>query len=868
MRTACLGPPRFPRWAMTKFAVWVERHSLVDDLDEEFADRMEKEGRRKARAWYWVQVLRSVPSVFIYSLFRSAVMTGNYAKIALRNIRKQKAFSFINIVGLAVGLSICLFAFRLIVSMYGSDAFHEKKDRIYRVVSEVTDGERSAELATAPFPLAQALGQRPDVENVVRIKKNFGGPAVLDDKVLQVQGLYADRDFFKVFSFPLEAGDPETALIEPFSLVLAKELAGKFFGQENPVGRTLSLKGTGDFKITGVLKDVSKLRSHMRFECLASLETLAALERRQVVPPVLENWDGFYETYVYFLLRKDATPFGIEDFLLALAGAHYPEKEKTPRFSLQALTKISPGSNLGNFLSTSAVSPQTPLLLISIAVLIVVIACFNYANLSLAKAFTRAKEVGIRKAIGANRRRLVAQFIGEAVTTSLVALVLALFLLEFVVPRFFNRLPFAAEGASGSIALSAPAAILLAVLIGVFAGTVPAVLFSKFDPVTVLRDATRTRLFSRLALRRGLAVFQFFVSFFFIITTLVVFLQVRHVERIDRGFRAENILNVELGDVDYGLFKQEISNHPAIIGISATDAVLCTGSRGIMTVKTPEAPDFGEIDCLLVDENFLKNFEIPLLAGRSFPAGGTRDGESFTIINEKAVDTLHLSSASDAIGKRLIFGGGKSLEIIGVVKNFASQSLDSEIRPLVLRIMPKYFRFANIRIAAGDRAPILNFLAEKWKKLEPYEPFRYGFLEDQIAAYLAEGRDLLRAVSFVAFLAIMIAFFGLLGMVIYDTDARVKEIGIRKVMGASVPEIVIVLSRGFVDLLVLGALLATPVAWFVNNMILRASANRIRLGPGIFGLGFFFMLALGLAIILTQTIRAATGNPVDSLRYE
>jgi putative ABC transport system permease protein len=275
-----------------------------------------------------------------------------------------------------------------------------------------------------------------------------------------------------------------------------------------------------------------------------------------------------------------------------------------------------------------------------------------------------------------------------------------------------------------------------------------------------------------------------------------------------------------------------------------------------------------EIDCLLADENFLENFEIPLLVGRQFPPGGSAEGESFTIINERAAASLGFRSPQEAIGKSLVFGGDKSLEIIGVVRNFVSQSLGGEIRPLVLRIMPQYFRYANVRIEGGDPAAALNFLAEKWKVLEPYEPFEYGFLSDQIDAYQAEGKTMLRAVSFVAFLAILIAFFGLLGMVIYDTDARVKEIGIRKVMGASVPEIVAGLSRSFVSLLVLGAVLAMPAAWFVNNMFLQSSANRIRLGPGIFGLGLALMLALGLATILSQTVRAATGNPVDSLRYE
>jgi putative ABC transport system permease protein len=287
-----------------------------------------------------------------------------------------------------------------------------------------------------------------------------------------------------------------------------------------------------------------------------------------------------------------------------------------------------------------------------------------------------------------------------------------------------------------------------------------------------------------------------------------------------------------------------------------------------MKTKTPEDADFREIDCLLADESFIENFKIPLLAGRRFPSSSTRDGETSAIINERAVASLGFASPADAVGKRLIFGRDRALEIIGVVADFASQSLEGEIRPLVLRIMPQYFRYANVRIADGDPAPVLNFLAEKWKALEPYEPFRYGFLEDQIEAYQAEGRQMLGAVSFIAFLAVLIAFFGLLGMVIYDTDARVKEIGIRKVMGASVPEIVIALSRSFISLLVLGAVLATPAAWFVNNMFLQSSANRIRLGPGIFGFGLALMLALGLATILSQTVRAATGNPVDSLRYE
>jgi putative ABC transport system permease protein len=325
---------------------------------------------------------------------------------------------------------------------------------------------------------------------------------------------------------------------------------------------------------------------------------------------------------------------------------------------------------------------------------------------------------------------------------------------------------------------------------------------------------------------------------------------------------------VELQGVDYGLFKQEISSHPSVAGVSATDVVLCTGSRGIMRVKSPENGEDREIDFLAVDERFLENHGMALLAGRPFPPAAGGDRDRLAIINEKAVAALRLSSPQDAVGGPLVLGNGKSLEIVGVVRDFPSQSLDGEIRPLVLRIMPQYFRYANIRLEPGDPGPVLDFLAEKWKGLEPYEPFTFAFLTDQIAAYQEEGHSLLRAVSFIAFLALTIAFFGLLGMVIYDMDARVKEIGVRKVLGASVAGIAVSLSRGFVVLLALGAALATPAAWVFNRMVLLESANRIRLGPGIFGLGFLFLLALGLATIFSQTIRAAAGDPVDSLRYE
>lgn len=867
MKDNSARPPKIPEWLLTKLSYWIEKNSLIDDLEEEYRINLSKHGKTYSWLWYWSQIFRAIPTIVSYSLYRNAVMFKNYALIALRNIRKRKIFSFINIAGLAISLSLCLFVVKLTFTLYSSDQFHEKRDRIYRVISRVIDENDVIELATAPLPLVYELEQIPEIETVVRIKKNFGGAAAAMKKVLMIQGFYADRDFFHVFSYELEAGDPKTALSEPYSLVVTRELAQKFFGSESSVGEILSIQDVGDFKITGVIKDTSKLHSHMRFECLASLSTLNSLEKQKKISTSLENWKNLNDNYVYFLLRENASPNRIKELFPAIVKKHYADTETEYIYSLQALTRISPGKNLGNFLSTPAVSPQLPLMLSSIALLIMIIACFNYTNLSLAKALSRAKEVGIRKAIGANRFKLITQFIGEAVTYALIAFILALILLKLVIPVFVSQMPLATGMESQSLGVTL-FFILFTVFTGILAGIIPALYISKFNPAEVLRDITKAKVFSRINLRRALVVFQFFISFIFIITTIVFYKQIRFEKNIDTGFNAENILNVELQNTNYETFKQEMSTHPAVSRISASAFILCTGTRWGTRAKTPEASEFLDVDFISIDHDFIDNLELELVAGENFPEMTHSENERFVILNEMAVERFGFESPLDALGQIITFRENKHLEIIGVVKNFLSQSVSSPVYPLVLRIVPEYFEYANLKIRTDDLESTLLFLETKWKELEPFRPFRYGFFKDQLEDYYAEVENVLRGVSFITFLAILIAFFGLLGMVIYDTEARVKEIGIRKVMGASVIDIILVTSRSFVFLLLLAAALATPVSWLTNSLILRDFSHRIELGFGIFAFGLLIMFALGFITIFSQTIKAAFGNPADSLRYE
>jgi putative ABC transport system permease protein len=860
-------PPKFPEWILTKLTAWVEKHSLLDDLEEEFSKKSSDRGKTFSRLWYWFQAFRAIPSILFYSLYRNFIMTKNYALIALRNIRKHKVFSFINIMGLAIGISLCLFVISLIFFMYGSDRFHEKKDRIYRVVSEVITENAVHERATAPMPLAAELEQNPGVETVVRIKKNFGGAAVYKEKGFLVNGLYADKDFFRVFSFELELGDPSTALTEPYSLVLTKELAQKFFDDRNPTGEILSIQDVGDFTITGIMEDVSKLQTHMKFECLASVSTLVSLENQKKIYTSLTNWKNLNDNYIYFLLHENASPETIEQTLPGIVKTHYEDAENEYRYSLQALTKISPGKNLGNNISATPVPKEAPLFLSTIALIIMIIACFNYTNLSLAKALSRAKEVGIRKTIGANRFKLITQFIGESITYSLIALGIAFLLYKLLVPQFFKSilLYVGMEELGFGLILSF---VLFALFIGFLAGIIPAIFISKFNPTEVLKDITKTKVFSRVNLRRALVVIQFFISFIFIITTIVLFKQIHFQKNIDLGFQTENILNVELQGTDYEIFQQEVSNHPGISTVSASAFIPCTGMAWLERAKRSESEEYFNIDFMSIDNHFIPNFGLELVAGRNFPDTANPDNERFVILNELAVGLFGFLSPVDAIGQTVIFEKNIQLEIIGVVNDFLSRDTQNQATPMALRVVPKYFEYANLKITSDDVEPTLLFLETKWKKLQPYRPIRYAFFEDQLEDYYAGTDNALQGLSFVTFMAVLIAFFGLLGMVIYDTEARVKEIGIRKVMGASIWDIILVTSKSFVFLLLLAAGLAIPVAWFANHMILQTMANRITLGFGIFYQGLLIMFALGFLIIFSQTIKAATGDPVNSLRYE
>lgn len=769
--------------------------------------------------------------------------------------------------GLAISLSLCLLVIQVIFSMHSSDRFHRKKDRIYRVITTQVEKNRTWDLATAPLPLAEELKYFPEVEKIIRVKKGIGGNVSFRGKTLLASGYFVDKEFFDVFSFELEQGDPDTALVQPKSLVLSKQAAEKFFGSQNPIDETITINKYGDFRVTGILKDYSRENSHFQYEFLGSMSSLPSLESQNIVSPSMNNWKNLNVSYVYLLLRKGSETKRIIENFSSIIKKNYGESETQYSFHLQPLTKISPGQPLANDLSIP-VPPITTLIFSSIALIILFIACFNYTNLSLAKSLSRAKEIGIRKVVGAKRLNVFTQFLGEAIIVSLIALVIAFCLRQFLLIGFKNTLGRYMELNYQESLKIYLAFVLFTILTGFFAGTFPALYLSKFNPVQILKDIAKVKVFSRINLRRTLLSIQFCISFILIITTIVLFKQINFQKKLDPGFQTQNILNVELGEVKYELYRQEIVSFYGIQNISASSLIPNTGVTWPIEINRPNLPETIQADALWVDENFLDLLEIDMIAGQNFSKKAGTAGKKHAVLNETAVKRLGFNSPVEALGQSINLGNKEHSKIIGVVKDFIYQHSANQIGALLLKIEPDFFRYTNIKVNPLSLEQTKIYIEEKWSKLDPFHPFQCHLYDDQIEAYYAGSENLLKGIGFISFLAIFISVFGLMGMVIHEAETKTKEIGIRKIIGASRKNIILVLSKGFLRILIASALAAAPIAWIINTLILSGFAYRIILGLGPFVLGYGLVFSIGLLIIFTQAVKTSNRDPVGALRYE
>jgi len=815
-------------------------------------------------------------------------MLENYFKVSIRNIRKYKTFSFINIFGLSVAMSVCMLVMLMLADQRSYDQFHEKKERIYRILSDQENSRQP--YATSPFPLATTLkAEYPVVEETTNLTPGVGGDITYNQQVIQAGGYFTDPAFFRVFSFDLEEGNKYTALEAPNSIVISKALAHQLFRNDHAVGKIIEFADRklpfpvthdgggetavawGSFTVTGVM-DVDKYRSHLKFDVLISASTQAQLYADEKVEDFSNNWEWYFRTYTYTLLAPDKTEGDLMLALNALASRKYVNTKadyaKGLRLYPQKLAEIQLGLK-GN--DTNNRMPLEGYYFLGIlAVVIMISACLNYTNLSIARALTRAKEIGVRKVTGANKKSLVVQFLSESVITSFLALAMALVLLLFVKPAFkglwINKhlkfdLPDSVEVYIGFV--------VFALLTGLLAGIYPAFHLSRYEPVRVLKNLGNIGI-GKLGLRKVLSVSQFVVSLFFITTSILIFNQFKYFLEFDYGFTSANIVNIDLQGNNYRKLANEWRSIPGVGAISATNIVPATGQNDNMHLRrSGEQGDYLEAGILHTDENFIDNLGLKVIAGKGLPEPTDSTGR-YIVVNEQMVHVLGYKHASEVVGQ--VFENkwnNEPMEVIGVVEDFRYKLLinSHDIGPLVLRNQQDY-KVANVKIESPDLMGTLAKIESRWKQVDATHPMRYEFFDDQLATTHQGIFDVVRILGFIAFLSIIIACLGMLGMAMYTAERKRKEVGIRKVMGAENFRIAYLLSREFLKVLAIAIVIGAPLSYIVNNLWLQKLPNRVEFGFGTVFMGTVILLLLGLLTIGSQTIRASRTNPVESLRMD
>jgi len=812
-------------------------------------------------------------------------MLKNYLKIGLRSLRREKLYAVVTIAGLAIAMAVCLLVLLYVRYETSYDRFHSKADRIYRITEErsrtnpLSENAFSADrnvthTASSDFRLGPALLETiPEVMDYARLFKP-GKPVWLaggDKRFYEDHVLSADPSVFRVFDFSLREGDPGTALSGPNRVVISREIARKYFGDENPIGKSLFLDGEYLLQVTGILNPVPK-NSHVQFDILYSFN---------------DKFPVHGSIYTYVLLAEGADAVQVQSKLPGVARTYLDDQHATYALNLQALTDIHLRSDLRReaYLGKSTEigtngSIEQVYLFSAIAALILLIACINYANLATSRAVARSREVGLRKVAGAHRHQLITQFLTESALVSCIALVVAIGLVLLLLPSFGNAIMVDVPVASVFSMESAGLALGLVLIVGLAAGSYPSFYLTRMNPALVVKGLLGAPQSSG-TLRKSLVVAQFAISAVLIVATLVVQKQLDHVRNQQLGFEKEQRLvlpNTRVLGSQYRAFKDELLSLPSVERVTTT-SILPTrpwfegytstsnyeGAKYEGTVVTQE---------FLVDHDFVETLGIEMAEGRDFSEQFATDSQA-VLVTEATQKVLEWD---DPIGKNVVAPVWKEVngemrvlstdkQVIGVIADFHFGTMRNEVQPSLMSLANGASENVVIKIATRNVPATVRQVEAVWKNFVS-QPFRYSFLDDDYdSLYRAEER-LANLFNVFALLSIFISCLGLFGLVSFTTAQRTKEIGIRKVLGATVSSIVALLSKDFLKLVLVAFVLAVPVAYYAMSRWLEDFAYRIELGPGVFLLAGSAALVIALATVGVHAVRAALANPVESLRYE
>lgn len=804
-------------------------------------------------------------------------MIRNYLTIALRNLRRNFGYAAINLIGLTVGLAACILIGLYVRHELSYDDFHENVDRIYRVVQHTQSGALGDSRLIHSARLGPAIDSNyPFVQHAVRVSRRWGQDILVErgEHTFYEEDFYlADSTFFDVFAgFDLQRGNPETALSEPFSVVLTEQMAEKYFGDTNPIGKTVQAEGYGEMHeltVTGVAEDPPST-SHLQFNFLVSFNTL---RQSMPEPDHLDSWQHVAH-HTYVLMNKDAHPTRLEDALPGFVAQQQKQsiEELKSRYELQPITAIHLYSNYDRELEAGS-DIRYVWIFGTLAVLILALASVNYVNLATAQAQRRIREVGVRKTVGAERGQLVRQYLGESALLCGAALVGALILARLALP-FFNDLAGVELGAE----FFDPATLLfmagLGVIVALLAGAYPAFYLSAFEPVQVLEGHTSTGAGST-RLRKGLVVLQFATAVAMIAGTILIYQQLDHMQSKQLGLNEERVVVVHARDAmyrNYEAFKQELLQQSSISGVTASSIVLPT-TRNLERLLIPEGVERKKwlssshppINALDVDYDFEEVMQIPVVRGRGISAAVADSGNvKPVLINQTAAEAL---GWENPIGKTFHCCFRPTPRVVGVVEDFHYQPLRRQIQPLVIMENTSSPGYVMARVQGGDLSRAIEAIRKQWQQVSD-APFEYSFLDQSFEqAYRAEQR---MASVFLAFagLAIVIACLGLLGLAAYAAKRREKEIGIRKTLGATATNIVALLSKEFLLLVGLACAIAGPVAYLGMNRWLQDFAYRVDVSPWLFVGSSVLALLIALATISVQALRAVRTDPATTLRDE
>ena len=802
-------------------------------------------------------------------------MIGNYIKTALRNLQRHKGYAFINIAGLAIGMACCILISLFIIYQLSFDKYHEKADQIYRLCSEIQMGENITTLPISNAPVGPVLKDNyPEVLNAVRLKTRERIPIKYKDRLFYEDGiLWADNSLFEVFTFPMIDGNPQDTLNRAYTVVLTKTLAEKYFGDEEPMGKILNLNNREDFIVTGVVEDV-QANSHFTFNMLCSFETLYASGRME-----RDQWFNF-NLYTYLLLPENYDYSKLEAKFPALVDQYMGEEIKAMGgridYSLQPMTKIHLHSHMENEIAPTW-DIHNVYVFSAIALFILFIACINFMNLSTARSSLRAREVSMRKVVGAGKGELTKQFIGESLIYSFLAMALSLFLVFLVIPYFRSitgiELGFRLNDA-GWIVLGL---LGLMLFVGLVAGSYPAVFLSSFNPVRVLKGEIKAGS-GHSRLRHILVTIQFVISITLIIGTGIIINQVHYMKKTDLGFKKKDTIVLPLMDNEIRNSLESIKTRlkmiPGILSAGASSIV--PGGEPDTSPMIPEGYTEEQtffMDRIRVDTDFFSTLGIDFVKGRNFSRNFRTDPQQAVIINETAAKAFGWEYP---IGKTIQRPKGSTPDeiewetrtVIGVVKDFHIRSLRQTVAPLYITNTPLNLEMLSIKIRDFGQAETLERIRETWKNVDPGRPFDYFFLEDTYdSQYRAEEKLRSILTSFSVF-AVFVACLGLFGMASFSAERRRREIGIRKVLGASVADVLVLLTKDFTQVVLLANLIAWPLAYFVMRNWLQNFAYRTRIGIGVFFLTGFISLLIALLTVSYQSIRSALSDPAQAVKYE